>query len=74
MAIQNINELYDRLSQDEIFSSSGLNSAEELKGYLEKLPDENKQSFYDAFLQDEDIDFDQFNNLLKKKKQAEPVF
>jgi len=68
MAIQNINELYDRLSQDEIFSSSGLNSAEELKGYLEKLPDENKQSFYDAFLQDEDIDFDQFNNLLKKKE------
>lgn len=70
MAIQNINELYDRLSQDEIFSGSGLNSAEELKGYLEKLPDENKQSFYNAFLQDEDIDFDQFNNLLKKKEQG----
>lgn len=70
MAIQNINELYDRLSQDEIFSSSGLNSAEELKGYLEKLPDENKQSFYNAFLQDEDIDFDQFDNLLKKKEQG----
>ena len=70
MAIQNINELYDRLSQDEVFSGSGLNSAEELKGYLEVLPDENKKSFYDAFLQDEDIDFDQFNNLLKKKEQG----
>ena len=66
MAIQNINELYDKLSANENFSEFNFESADDFKLYLEELPEQKKEKFYNALLEDEDISKDQFENLVKK--------
>jgi hypothetical protein len=68
MAIQNINELYDKLSANENFSEFNFGSADDFKLYLEELPEQKKEKFYNAWLEDEDISKDQFENLVKKKE------
>ena len=70
MAIQNINELYDQLSSNENFSSLNFNSSDEFKSYLEELPEDKKQKFYNAWLDDQDISKEQFDTLLKKKESG----
>lgn len=70
MAIQNINELYDQLSSNENFSSFNFGSSDEFKSYLQELPEDKKQKFYNVWLQDQDVTKEQFDSLLKKKEPA----
>jgi len=70
MAIQNINELYDQLSSNENFSSFNFGSSDEFKSYLQELPEDKKQKFYNVWLQDQDVSKEQFDSLLKKKEPA----
>lgn len=67
MAIQNINELYDQLSSNENFSSFNFGSSDEFKSYLQELPEDKKQKFYNVWLQDQDVSKEQFDSLLKKE-------
>jgi hypothetical protein len=67
MAIQNINDLYDRLSEAEEFSSLGYKNAEDFKTSLSSMSPEDKKDFYDIVIAPIGVNETDFDGMVKKK-------
>ncbi len=68
MAIQNINDLYDRLSEAEEFSSLGYKNAEDFKTSLSSMSPEDKKDFYDIVIAPIGVNETDFDGMVKKKE------
>ena len=68
MAIQNINDLYGRLSEEESFPLLGYKSPEDLQNSLSSMSDEEKNDFFSGIVSPLGVSETDFQGMLKKKE------
>lgn len=68
MAIQNINDLYGRLSEEESFPLLGYKSPEDLQNSLNSMSDDEKNDFFSGIVSPLGVSETDFQGMLKKKE------